>query len=285
MAESDSRYHVYTPGSLNELLLLKRAHPRASIYAGGTDLLKGVSEERFAVPDEVISLQEVEELQRISRTDRYLDIGAAATVARILAVGAKVIPASLVDALNHVGPPGLHSLATIGGNICSRNHLFSLVPLLTIMDVRYEIRRLGQSRWVAAARFRDAAGAPGLAVDEVLVRVRMPLDQWNVQLFEQMGTIYLRDTQPVVFCALAKRNKGILDDFRMAFSAHRPLLYRNRDLEADLVGRKLPLPRREAHAFLRGVEEGIAAPEFELSGIQRHRGIALTRRFLSALSQ
>lgn len=285
MAENDKRSHVHLPRTVNELLQLTRSHSDAAIYAGGTDLLKGVTKAQFALPPELISIQEVEELQRVSRTDRYLDIGAGATVARILEIGVNVLPPSLVDALNHVGPPGLHSLATIGGNICCRDHLFSLAPLLTIMDVRYEIRRMGHSRWVAAARFRDAEGIPGLATGEVLTRVRIPLDQWNVQLFRQFGTIYLRDTQPVVFCGLAKRTKGVLDDFRMAFSAHRPVLYRNRDLEADLVGRKLPLARREAHAFLRGVEQGMNESGLELTAVQGHRAMALTRLFLSVFAE
>ena len=285
MAESDKRRHVHVPQTLGELLQLYRRRPGAAIYAGGTDLLKGVTKAEFSLPDEIISIQEIEELQRISRTDRYLEIGAAASISRVLEVGANIIPPALAQAMNHIGPPGLLSLATIGGNICSRQHLFSLTPILTIMDVRYELRRMGHSRWVPASRFRDQQGIVGLADDEVLTRIRIPLEQWNIQVFRQYGTVYLENTAPVVFSALAKTGKGVLDDFRLAFCAHRPILFRNRDLEADLVGRKVPLADRDIQAFLRGLEERLTSMNMGLSALQLHRVWALSRTLLAHLRE
>lgn len=285
MAESDRRTHVYTPETLPELLQLCRRKPLASIYAGGTDLLRGVTKAEFALPGEVISLQEIEELRRISRTDRYLEIGAAATVARILHVGSSILPPAFYDALHAVGPPGLYALATLGGSICSVRHIYSVVPLLSIMDVRFEIRRQGHTRWVPASRFRDAGGAPALLEGEILTRVRIPLENWNMQLFRQMGAIHLQSTSPLILCALGKTAKGVLDDFRLAFCGSAPVLYRNRELEAELVGRKLPLAGREIEGFLHGVTETVARSATPLSALQLRRATSLTRVVLRQLGR
>lgn len=285
MAESDRRTYVHMPETLSELLQLYRRKPLAAIYAGGTDLLKGVTKAEFVLPAEVISIQEIEELQRVSRTERYLEIGAAATVARILQVGSNILPAAFHQALHHVGPPGLYSLATLGGNICSIEQVFSITPLLSIMDVRYEVRRQGHSRWVPASRFRDSHGTPVLLEGEIVTKVRIPLENWSLQLFRQLGTIHLRSTSPLVFCALAKTAKAVLDDFRLTFCGHRPALFRNRELEADLAGRKLPLPPREIHAFLQGVTDSIERADLELDGLQTHRAMSLTRLVLFRLSE
>lgn len=285
MAASDKRTHVYLPETLPELLQLYRRKPLASIYAGGTDLLRGVTKAEFALPTEVISLQEIEELHRISRTERYLEIGAAATVARIVQIGSSILPPAFYAALHSIGPPGLFSLATLGGNICSVDHVYSIAPLLSIMDVRYEVRRQGNSRWVPASRFRDTNGAPALAEGEILTRIRLPLEHWNVQVFRQLGTIHLASTSPLIFCALGKTTKAVLDDFRLTFCGSSPILYRNRELEAELVGRKLPLPAREIDAFLHGVGQGIERTQMPLTPLQLHRATGLTRMLLARMGQ
>lgn len=283
MAETDKRAHIHMPESLSELLQLYRRRPRAAIYAGGTELLRGVTKAEFALPMEVISLQEIEELRRVSRTERYLEIGAAATVARILQIGANILPPAFYSAIHHIGPPGLHSLATLGGNVCSFGQIFSVTPLLSIMDVRYEIRRQGHTRWVPASRFREPHGTPNLSAGEILTRIRIPLEHWNVQIFRQLGTIHLSNTAPLVFCALAKTDKGALDDFRLTFCGHRPVLFRNREREADLVGRRLPLPGREIQAFLSGVQDDIERSDMALIPLQVHHALSLTHLLLERL--
>ena len=285
MAEDAKRTHVHMPETLSELLQLYRRKPLASIYAGGTDLLKGVTKAEFVLPSEVISLQEIEELKRISRTERYLEIGAAATIARILQIGSSILPPAFYNALQSIGPPALFALATLGGNICSINHIYSITPLLTIMDVRHEIRRQGNSRWVPASRFRDANGAPALLEGEIVTRIRIPLENWNVQVYRQLGTIHLQSSSPLIFCALAKTAKGVLDDFRLTFCASTPLLYRNRELEAELVGRRLPLSKREIDGFLHGMGDSIERSGLPLSTLQMHRATGLTRMLLARLGE
>jgi len=72
------------------------------------------------------------------------------------------------------------------------------------------------------------------------------------------------------------------------FSAHDRILFRDRELEAELVGRRAPLPAREAQAFVRRIE-GLLAPggsglSGRLSSLQRRRVLGSVRRMISRFS-
>lgn len=280
--------YVYYPDNLGEFLQLRRRKPDALVYAGGTFILKGGESRHVPLPQEVISLQWVEELKRVSRTDRYVEIGAGVSLARIVEVGRNVLPRSFVQAFSTMAPLGVISLATIGGNLCVPDHVLTAYPLVLAADSRIELRRHGNARWIPAGRLRDENGDLALESGEIVSRLRLPLESWNVQVFASFGRPYVPESDPVVFAGLAKTDTGVVDDFRMVFSAHDRILFRDRELEAELVGRRAPLPAREAQTFVRRIE-GLLAPggsalAARLSSLQRRRVLGSVRRMISRFS-
>jgi CO/xanthine dehydrogenase FAD-binding subunit len=274
--------YVYYPDSLGEFLQLRRRKPDALVYAGGTYVLKGTESRMVPLPQEVISLQWVEELKRVSRSDRYVELGAGCSLASIVEVGRNVLPASYVRAFSTMAPMGIISLATIGGNLCVPDHILTAHPLILAAESRLELKRHGNARWIPAGRLRNEAGTLTLEPGEIVSRVRIPLESWNVQVFASFGRPYIPDSDPVVFVGLAKTDTGVVDDFRVVFSAHGGYLFRNRELEAELVGRRAPLPEREAQAFLRRLESLLSSPA--LSSLQRRRIVGSMRRMLARFS-
>ena len=89
---------VYRPQHLNELLTLYSRHPDACLLAGGTAALGSFA--LGATPEILIDLTTAQELKRIRRTDRFMDIGPALSISRILSTGRHVIPRVLYDALS-----------------------------------------------------------------------------------------------------------------------------------------------------------------------------------------
>ena len=148
MSELDSRSYIYYPTSLGELLQLYARKPRATLFAGGTFLLKGQYGSVITLPREVISLQHVEELKRIGRSERYVEIGSAVSVAQLLQVGGKVLGPVFRQALQSVAPAGISTLATVGGNLCVGQHALTMVPLAQLLDARLEVRHQGGGRWL-----------------------------------------------------------------------------------------------------------------------------------------
>jgi CO/xanthine dehydrogenase FAD-binding subunit len=217
-----------------------------------------------------------------------VEIGAGCSLARIVEIGRNVLPGSFVQAFSTMTPMGVTALATIGGNLGVAEHVLTAYPLVLAAGSRIELRRHGNARWIPAGRLRDETGALTLEDGEIVSRVRLPLESWNVQVFASFGRPYIPESDPVVFVGLAKTDTGVVDDFRMVFSAHDRVLFRDRELEAELVGRRAPLPAKEAQSFMRRISDRIAAGGSpvgtRLSSLQRRRVMGSLRRMMSRFS-
>jgi xanthine dehydrogenase iron-sulfur cluster and FAD-binding subunit A len=78
-----------------ELLAIYRQNPNALLWAGGT-AIGGLrkNDPQYARPKKIISLAMVSEIAKVSRTERYLEIGAAVPYNKILQVGQHVLPSA-----------------------------------------------------------------------------------------------------------------------------------------------------------------------------------------------
>lgn len=285
MAGLDSAPQIYFPDTLNDLIHLRRNMPNALIYAGGTYILKNHEPGATTLPPLVISLQEVEELDRVSRTEKHLEVGSMVTIRRLLMIGRHVVPRALYDAIQQIAPPGIKNLATLGGNICVAEKNMTAAPVLQLMDAALELRRHGSTRWVRAGRFRLPDGSLDLSEGDVLTRIRIPLDAWNVQEFRRYGTEYSPELNQLSFCGLARINKSILEDVRIAFSSAAPFLARGREIEADMVGRKLPFTERDIGSFLERYDETFSTSLAIPDPFQKKRARRITWWFLNRLAE
>jgi len=267
-----------------ELLILCRQRPEAALFSGGTWILRSQRSRRFRLPEALVSLRGIDELRRIGRTESRIDIGAAASIQRILTVARTRLPRILRETLESIAPQGIRSLATLGGNVCVPERSMTGFPTLHILDAKLEFRRLGSSRWVPVTSSRDASGTLLIQPGEVLTRIRIPLQPWNVQHFRRIGeTPFVEDSNYFSLAFVGRVQRRVLADLRFAVASASPAIYRNRDLENLLVGRRLPLPPRDVSLFLETFDEDIAGSGTRLSGFLRSRGLAVLRRLLSNL--
>jgi hypothetical protein len=95
---------LYEPATHGSLAALLAEHEEAVLLAGGTQLMRRL---KAAEPAEetVISLRGIESMARISRSQRFIDIGSMVTLSRILSIGPNVIPESLFAALKIIATP------------------------------------------------------------------------------------------------------------------------------------------------------------------------------------
>lgn len=284
MAEKSEETRVFFPPSLADAVALCGQLPDAVPFAGGTWLLRDQGSRYLNLPEAVISLHNIDELTRIGRTESRIDIGSTATIRKILTVGRNILPRIFFETLESIAPPGVRGLATLGGNVCVRERSMSSHPTLHIMDAKLEFRRLGGSRWIPATSVRTPEGVLLVEDGELLTRIRIPLENWNVQHFRRIGTGPLSGNGDfLVFSSLGRTGRGIIADLRFALGSNLQKIYRNRDLETQLVGRKLPLSSREISAFLEALRDDIGRTCPELSVFLRERGISLVGRLLSNL--
>jgi CO/xanthine dehydrogenase FAD-binding subunit len=249
---------VFFPGNLGELFNAWTRFPDAVPFAGGTEIIRGQKSSSLSLPKNILALSEIEELSRMSRTERYLEIGAMVKLRDIIRLG-KIVPEALTRSLEGIAGPQLRGLATIGGNICSARRLDCSAPLIAL-DAIYELRNAQIGRWISAARFSQGS-VPGSALEkqELLTRVRIPLDQWDFSAYRKFGD---RDSgaRGGVLIFIMKNRKNILTGLRVVFAGE--CVIRDQNGEAFLTGKQLPLSHRDAQEFLEHWRE-------TLSGLER----------------
>jgi CO/xanthine dehydrogenase FAD-binding subunit len=238
---------VFFPSGFQELFSAWNRFPLAVPYAGGTGFVRGQGREILKLPPVILSLDKLEELQRINRSERYLEIGAMVKLNRIIRLG-KIVPEVLTSCLEHIAGPQLRNIATIGGNICYPERRLDSSAALTALDAQYELRSAQSSRWISASRFSSLPGPTALSPQELLTRIRVPLDRWNYSVYKKFSNSL--NGGAVVF--LVKSQKSILSDIRVVYKT--AVLIRDKSIEAILVGKRLPLSRRIASEFVEAWE-------------------------------
>jgi len=235
---------VLRPASLADLFSLWNRFPGAVPFAGGTALvrrgsdptgIRGIFREQPELPEEILSLEEINDLRSITRTERYLEIGAMVRLSEIIALG-KIVPDAFTRTLLGVAGPLVRNLATIGGNICTGGD--SAAPMAAL-DAQYELRNASGSRWISALRF--SSSRESLAKGELLTRIRIPLNEWDYTVYRKF---YSAENEGGVLILLAQTQKNILSRMLAVFAGSAML--HDKESEVFLEGKALPLNRRDA---------------------------------------
>ena len=251
MADPPSR--VFFPSNFQELFSTWNSLGDAALSAGGNEHIRNQGGRIPVLPRNVISLDKIGELRKISRTERYLEIGSMVKLNQIINLG-KIVPEVLIRCLEHIAGPQLRCQATIGGNICNTRRLDTSAAMMAL-DAQFELRSAQSSRWISASRFFSIPNAPS---HELLTRIRIPLEPWTLTWYRKFNTSGGNKPGGVILCIL-RNQKDILTDIRVVYSDEAVL--REKNSESMLAGKRLPLDRRDAEAFVDGWESYLSAME------------------------
>lgn len=279
---------LYAPESVGEIAQLLKGRDDL-IYAGGGSYLMdrmggGDAHLGGGRPKDapIVSLHLVEELQKIARSERFAEIGSAAVVQRVLGLGRKFLPPVLIAALRQAGPFLIRNTSTIGGNIAVPSHIFGLQLTLQLLDSRVEVRGPKGSDWITAARLRDGDGRLTLGPGELITRVRIPLEHYTTQEYEQFGDAYNEGEPPFSFAGVASVAKENIELVHLGYLFNARNLLRLRDAEAQLTGAKVPLSSKLLDGFVESLTAELDSVD-RLTRLQQTRAVNMTRRFLSGL--
>jgi CO/xanthine dehydrogenase FAD-binding subunit len=237
---------VFTPEGFPELFSAWERFPDAVLYAGGTELIGSQGSTVPELPPNIISLHKMEELRKISRTERYLEIGAMVSLGQIMRLG-KIVPEILISCLGAIAGPQLRNSASIGGNICNPGRRLDASASMIALDAQFELRSSQSSRWVSAARFSSLPGPPVKAANEILTRIRIPLEPWSFSRYFKFKTS--GSSKPggcILF--LIRSQKNFLTSIRIIYSGQSIL--REKNSETQLAGKHLPLEKKDAAALV-----------------------------------
>jgi CO/xanthine dehydrogenase FAD-binding subunit len=246
---------VFSPSTFAELFNAWNRFPDAAPFAGGTEIIRGQGAQILTLPRNILSLEKLEDLHRITRTERYLEIGAMVRLNDIIRLG-KVVPEALTRCLEGIAGPQLRNLATIGGNLCTGDRRLDASAPMIALDAIYELRNSQAPRWISASRFSSLPGPLAIEPQELLTRIRIPLEQWNYTVYHKFGN---RDSHRTggAMIFIIKNQKNVLGDIRIVYAGDGIL--RDKNSETLLIGKHLPLNRRDALDFVEHWEAYLSA--------------------------
>ena len=263
---NNTHNQVLRPANIPELFSIWNRFPDAVPYAGGTGIMRsgsdpggvrGVFREQPELPDQILSLERIDDLRGITRTERYLEFGAMVHLSEIIALG-KIVPGAFSQTILGIAGPLVRNMASIGGNIYSKGD--TIAPLCAL-DAVYELRNANSSRWISAIRYsalieKNEAPLPG----ELITRIRIPLEEWNYSMYRKFTaceasaaceTSAASETGVVsengVLILVVQNHKNMLANINVVFAGD--TLLRDKDSEFFLEGKALPLDKRDANHF------------------------------------
>lgn len=162
-------------GSIADAVRLLSENPGAKLLAGGHSLIP-LMRFRLARPEVVIDIGGIGGLRGIRISDGTINIGALTTHAEI-AGSAEVQQANglLAEAAGGIGDPAVRNRGTIGGNLAHADPASDWATVLTALGATVSLQGPSGSRTIAVGDFVEDAFTTGLADDELITTVSVPV--------------------------------------------------------------------------------------------------------------
>ncbi|MFN2453449.1 MAG: xanthine dehydrogenase small subunit [Pyrinomonadaceae bacterium] len=193
----------YRPTRLAEVFELLEKFPDATLVAGATDLGLEFSWHTRNFPL-LISLEAVAELNTLTDTAEFAEIGAAVPLSHIEETLHGTFP-SLDEMLHWFAARQVKNRATIGGNIGTASPIGDLPPVLLSLDAEIRLASVSGERTIPLAGFFKGYRQTALQKGEVIVSVKIPktLAPGAVKRLAQSYKVGKRGTDDISIVAAA----------------------------------------------------------------------------------
>jgi aerobic carbon-monoxide dehydrogenase medium subunit len=278
-------FTYHDPRSIADVVGLLGTLENAKLLAGGQSLMPMMNF-RFAMPDHLVDLNNVDELAYIRVADRRLSIGAM-TRQRDVEFSDVVRERCpiLNEALAHVGHRQTRNRGTIGGSLCHLDPSAELVNVTALLEGTLHAASKSGARDIPIAAFVAGYMTASLALDETLTGVTLPLpaaqDGWAFVEFARR-----RGDFAIVACSalLGLKSDGSIARASVALSGltHAPV--RPHDIERALVGEKPGAAAFKA-AAAQAAKLDAVADAYVTADYRKHLARILTYRALERAAE
>ncbi len=273
-----------SPHSVGDAIdLLAQAGGRASILAGGTDLLVQLRVGRSNA-DLVVDGKNIPELNELSYdADSGLTLGAAVPCYRIY--GDSAVSAAypgLIDAASLIGGTQIQGRASLGGNLCNAAPSGDSIPVMVALGATANIAGPNGERTLAVEDFCTAPGQNALEDGELLVSLHFPAPSPN------SGARYIRfiprnemDIAVAGAGVSVELEDGVIKSARVCLASVAPTPLFVREAGEALVGKPA---NDESVQEAANIAEEAARPITDMRGTieyRKHLCNVLTRRALN----
>ncbi len=230
-------FEFFTPSSMGEALdLLSRYKNKASLLAGGTDLVVNMKED-VQVPDFVIDIKGIDALHRLEFKDNSLYIGATVTFTELLDASIVKEKFPLIwESVKTVASVGIRNRATIVGNICSAVPSLDSGPALLVYEANVHIKSDKGEREIPISEWFMGPKKNALKPGELALGISIPFpDRKHSGCYVKLGRYRGEDLAQAGVAILALEP----NIFKIAFCALGPVPLRAQRIESLLNGKRL----------------------------------------------
>lgn len=198
-------------------------------------ILAGCTQTR-AVAEKSVSLREIPELNIVEKKERFIEFGSAVTISRMISIGGQKLPHVLAEALETIATEPVRNMGTLGGNICAQDTRHTLWAPLAVLNARLEMKSQNETIFIPFNRFTS------VPEKHILTKVRIPLDEWEVEIFKRVGPSSIITPLSAGFAFLVDTQRGMIANIRIAYAGR--MFFYSPEFENRIIGTRLPLSEK-----------------------------------------
>ena len=229
----------HAPRTVSEFAVLREALPQALVLAGSTDMGLWVTKQ-FKDLGELISINEVAELRRVTVGDDQIVIGAAASLEAAWRALVAEWP-SLRDLWLRFASLPIRHAGTMGGNVANGSPIGDSAPVLIALGATIVLRRGARQRRLALEDFYVDYMKNRLEPGEFVHSLEVPRAQAgpaaaSVRAYK-ISKRFDCDISAVCAALNLRLDGGVVAEVRLAWGGMAATVRRSAQAEAELRGR------------------------------------------------
>ena len=248
----------HSPRTIEQLLALRAAHPKARILSGSTDVGLWVTKQMRDLGD-IIYIGQVAALKTIAETDGYLEIGAGVSLEQAYAAICREYPA-LDELWQRFASLPVRNAGTLVGNLANGSPIGDSMPWLIALNAQLVLDSLSGARTLPLEDFYIAYQKQDLRGDEIVRAVRIPLPAAAsiapILRTYKLSKRFDQDISAVCAAFALTLKNGKVEAARIAFGGMAATPRRAIETEAALSG--LPWNEATARAGMAALEKDYA---------------------------
>jgi CO/xanthine dehydrogenase FAD-binding subunit len=253
-------------------LLGENKDGRFMVYAGGTDVIPKIKSRMIRVPEMLMDLKGIPDLDYISYDVQCgLRIGALANIYAV--ANSPLVKKNyqmLSQAASSIASTQVQNRGTIVGNICNAVPSADSAPALLCLDAKVLCVGSKRKRLIDVEAFFEGPNKTVLASDELVKEIQIPPLQGH-GIYIKLSHRSRMDLAVVGVAVYANIRNGIFEDIRVALGAVAPTPLRAKKTEAILMGER---------ASDEGIKRAAATASKEAKPIDDYRASAGYRRMM-----
>jgi CO/xanthine dehydrogenase FAD-binding subunit len=247
---------------------------KAKVFAGGTDLIPKLKQRLITLPEVLIDLKGISELDYVDyKEGEGLRIGALATISSVTEDRfVKENFPMLFQAAGSIASRQVQNRGTIAGNICNAVPSADSVPALLCLGAEVICMNKGGERKIEMENFFSGPNQTVLSSGEIVKEIQVPpMPKEGKGVYVKLSPRSRMDLAVVGVGVMLTEEDGVFKDVKIGLGAVAPTPMRAKKAEQALIGTKVG---EEV------IENAAALAADESKPIDDHRASAAYRRMM-----